>query len=88
LSWASTRDSFGAPGRTAATASTSPAALIMPPATATCSGLTAWAPSSGLGLVVIVGDFALGMLWLKRLTRPVVGARFLTDPGQTTGPRR
>jgi len=45
-------------------------------------------PDGQFALVVIVGDFALGMLWLRRLTRPMVGARFLADPGETTGPRR
>jgi tight adherence protein B len=45
-------------------------------------------PSGQLALVVIVGDFALGMIWLRRLTRPVVGARFLADLHETTGPRR
>jgi tight adherence protein B len=44
-------------------------------------------PDGQVALVVIVGDFALGMLWLRRLTRPVVGARFLADPDVTTGPR-
>ena len=45
------------------------------------------APYSGydgqLALVVIVGDFALGLAWLWRLTRPVVGARFLADITET-----
>jgi tight adherence protein B len=45
-------------------------------------------PDGQVALVVIVGDFALGMLWLRRLTRPVIGARFLADPNQRTGPRR
>jgi tight adherence protein B len=45
------------------------------------------APDGQLALVVIVGDFALGMAWLRRLTRPVVGARFLTDLDDTSGPR-
>ncbi len=45
-------------------------------------------PDGQLALLVIVGDFAVGMFWLRRLTRPVVGARFLVDPGETTGPRR
>jgi tight adherence protein B len=45
-------------------------------------------PGGQIALVVIVGDFALGMLWLRRLTRPVVGARFLADLHETTGPRR
>jgi len=44
-------------------------------------------PDGQVALVVIVGDFALGMFWLRRLTRPVVGARFLADPDVTTGPR-
>jgi tight adherence protein B len=44
-------------------------------------------PDGQLALVVIVGDFALGMAWLRRLTRPVVGARFLADLTETTGPR-
>jgi tight adherence protein B len=44
-------------------------------------------PGGQIALVVIVGDFALGMAWLRRLTRPVVGARFLVDPGAATGPR-
>jgi Flp pilus assembly protein TadB len=44
-------------------------------------------PSGQIALVVIVGDFALGMAWLRRLTRPVVGARFLVDPGAANGPR-
>jgi tight adherence protein B len=44
-------------------------------------------PDGQLALVVIVGDFALAMAWLRRLTRPVVGARFLVDPGTPTGPR-
>jgi tight adherence protein B len=43
-------------------------------------------PDGQLALVVIVGDFALAMAWLRRLTRPVVGARFLVDPGTPTGP--
>ena len=34
-----------------------------------------------------IGDFALAMAWLRRLTAPVVGARFLVDPGAATGPR-
>jgi tight adherence protein B len=45
-------------------------------------------PDGQLALVVIVGDFAFGLAWLRRLTRPVVGARFLSDPGETTRPRR
>jgi tight adherence protein B len=44
-------------------------------------------PSGQIALVVIVGVFALAMAWLRRLTRPVVGARFLVDPGAVTGPR-
>jgi tight adherence protein B len=44
-------------------------------------------PGGQIALVVIVGDFAFGMLWLRRLTRPVVGARFLADLPDTTGPR-
>jgi hypothetical protein len=43
-------------------------------------------PEGQVALVVIVGDFALGMAWLRRLTRPVAGARFLVDPGAATGP--
>jgi tight adherence protein B len=43
-------------------------------------------PQGQVALVVIVGDFALGMAWLRRLTRPVVGARFLVDPGAASGP--
>ena len=45
-------------------------------------------PDGQIALVVIVGDFALGMVWLRRLTRPVVGARFLAELADTTGPRR
>jgi len=45
-------------------------------------------PEGQAALAVIVAVFALGMFWLARLTRPVVGARFLVDPGETTGPRR
>jgi tight adherence protein B len=45
-------------------------------------------PDGQIALVVIVGDFALGMLWLRRLTRPVVGARFLAELDETSGPRR
>jgi len=45
-------------------------------------------PDGQLALVVIVADFALAMAWLNRLTRPVVGARFLADITETTGPRR
>jgi Flp pilus assembly protein TadB len=43
-------------------------------------------PDGQIALLVIVGVFALGMAWLRRLTRPVVGARFLVDPGALTGP--
>jgi len=45
-------------------------------------------PDGQFALVVIVGDFALGMAWLRRLTRPVVGARFLAELAETSGPRR
>jgi tight adherence protein B len=38
-------------------------------------------PGGQVALLVIVAVFALGMAWLRRLTRPVVGARFLVDPG-------
>jgi Flp pilus assembly protein TadB len=44
-------------------------------------------PDGQLALVVIVGDFALGMAWLRRLTRPVTGSRFLADISQTVRPR-
>jgi hypothetical protein len=43
-------------------------------------------PGGQIALLVIVAVFALGMAWLRRLTRPVVGARFLVDPGTSTGP--
>lgn len=43
--------------------------------------------SGQIALLVIVGVFALGMAWLRRLTRPVVGARFLADLPASTGPR-
>jgi hypothetical protein len=44
-------------------------------------------PDGQLALVVIVGDFALGMIWLRRLTRPVTGSRFLADIAKTVRPR-
>ena len=43
-------------------------------------------PGGQIALAVIVADFALGMAWLRRLTRPILGARFLVDPGAVNGP--
>jgi tight adherence protein B len=43
-------------------------------------------PLGQIALLVIVSVFALAMVWLRRLTRPVVGARFLADLPASNGP--